>query len=354
MLRTPDNMKKVTILDIAKELNITFSSVARALNDHPGISIATKQAVRETAERLGYKQNKLASSLRSGRTNIIGIIVPSISVSFFSSVVAGIEEIMTASGYNVLLYQSAENVNREKRGIETFIQSRVDGIITSISTDTVDGAPFRDLQERKVPLVFFDRTLDEIKAPSVTIDDYMGGFIATEHLIKQGYSRIIHLTTNKNTRIFTERLRGYIDALKHHGISVNEEFIIKGNFSQDFGRNIVTELYERGTPYDAIFALEDYTAMGALQRLEDLKIKVPDEVGVIGFANEAFGNLVSPGLSTIDQHTLEMGKHAANILLRIIKNPHDSIKPEKIILPPLLIERQSSLRSNAKSPILPQ
>lgn len=339
-------MKKVTILDIAKELNITFSSVARALNNHPGISEATKKAVRETADRLGYRQNKLASSLRSGRTNVIGVIVPSLEVSFFSSVVAGIEEVMTANGYTILLYQSNENEKREQRGIETFLQSRVDGIITSVSTCTADIAPFQDILERKTPLVFFDRTLFNLKASSVIIDDYMGGFIATEHLIQQGYKKIIHITANKNIQIFTERLRGYQDALRHYNIELNNDLIIKGDFSLEFGKNVIRELKEKKIAFDAVFALEDYTAMGVLQELLSSGVKVPEDVGVIGFANEAFGSLVTPKLSTIDQQTLEMGKQAALLLLRELKSQKSDQPVDKLVLAPILIPRASSLRQD--------
>ncbi len=334
-------MKKVTILDIAKELNITFSSVARALNDHPGISAATKKAVRETADRLGYRQNKIASSLRSGRTNTIGIIVPSLKVSFFSSVVSGIEEIMNANGYTVLLYQSHESKNQEAKGITTFLNSRVDGIIASISTETDSAASFSEVVDRKTPLVFFDRHLPELSVPSVTIDDYKGGFIATEHLIKQGFRRIMHITSSKDITIFRERLRGYMDALLHYGIPVDEELVVKGDFSGQFGKDVINDFHMRGEHFDAVFALEDYTAMGVLEQLRELNIRVPEEVGVIGFANEAFGSLVSPGLSTIDQQTILMGKEAANLFLQ---NIGDQAPHQRLILEPILVTRASSLR----------
>lgn len=338
-------MKKVTILDIAKELNITFSSVARALNDHPGISAATKKAVRETADRLGYRQNKIASSLRSGRTNTIGVIVPSLKVSFFSSVVSGIEEIMNNNGYNILLYQSHESQTQENRGITTFLNSRVDGIIASISTDTENGEAFEDVVNRKTPLVFFDRSIESIDVPSVTIDDYQGGFIATEHLIRQGYKRIMHITSSKNIGIFSERLRGYLDALKHYNIEADEQLIVKGDFSRNFGREVISRFYSEKVPFDAVFALEDYTAMGVLEQLRELNIQVPGEIGVIGFANEAFGNLVTPQLSTIDQQTLTMGKEVARIFLNLLKNDQSASKqPERIVLEPVLIQRASSLR----------
>ena len=338
-------MKRVTILDIAKELNITFSTVARALNDHPAISEATKKAVRETAERLNYRQNKLASSLRSGRSNVIGVIVPSLHVSFFSSVVHGIEKIMNANGYNILLYQSNESKKHQARGIDTFLQSRVDGIIASVTLDTDnDDDAYQEIKKRNIPLVFFDRILETMPVSSVTIDDYKGGFIATEHLIKQGYRKILHTTAEQNLSIFKERLRGYMDALEHYGIPVDERLIVKGNFSLEFGRSVIKELLAASLDFDAVFALEDYTAMGVMQQLMESGIKIPDQVGVIGFANEAFGSLVSPQLSTIAQQTITMGEEAARLFLELNKQEKNNPSPKKIILDPILLVRSSSNR----------
>lgn len=335
-------MKKVTILDIAKELNITFSTVARALNDHPAISANTKKAVREVAERLNYRQNKIASSLRSGRTNVIGVIVPSLQVTFFSSVVYGIEQVMNANGYNILLYQSNEKIDQEASGIETFLQSRVDGIIASITTETTSFDHYEEIINRNTPLLFFDRNPKELNAPSVTIDDYKGGFIATEHLIKQGYQRILHITAEQELPIFKERLRGYIDALKHYDLEVDEQLIVRGKFSLQFGKQVIQEARSRQLNFDAVFALEDFTAMGVMQQLLEFNINIPGEVGVIGFANEAFGNLVTPKLSTIDQQTLTMGREVAKLFLKRIKNSEPSSNNDELKLEPLLIVRDSS------------
>ncbi|MCC9167360.1 LacI family DNA-binding transcriptional regulator [Pontibacter harenae] len=341
-------MKRVTIHDIAKELNIAFSTVARALNDHPAISEATKKAVRETAKRLNYRQNKLASSLRSGHTNTIGIMVPSLDVSFFSSVVHGIEKIMNANGYSILLYQSNEQYKSEKNGIETFLNSRVAGIIASVAKETTKFDHFLEIKKRSIPLLFFDRAVDELKVPSVTTDDYKGGFIATEHLIKQGYKRIVHITSGKNIGIFNERLRGYIDALKLYNIPVDESLILNGDFSLEFGRQCIVDLRQLQIKYDAVFALEDYTAMGVLQQLLTYKVRVPDEVGVIGFANEAFTALVTPGLSTIDQQTTQMGESSAELFLEMLKSEdlYNNL-PERVVLDPHLIVRSSSQRLSA-------
>ncbi|WP_134090628.1 LacI family DNA-binding transcriptional regulator [Olivibacter sp. XZL3] len=336
-------MKKVTILDIAKELNITFSTVARALNDHPAISKSTKEAVKKTAERLGYRKNKIASSLRSGKSNIVGVLVPSLDVSFFSSVVHGIESVMNQHGYSILLYQSQESNRKEDKGIETLLNSRVDGIIVSIAINRDDNTIFEEIISKNIPLTFFDRALHELNAPSVTIDDYRGGYMATEHLIQAGYRRIVHITETRKLSNFKERLRGYMDALKAHNIPFNEDLVLKGNLSLDFGKDCVKDLTSRGVLFDAIFALEDFTAMGVIQQLKAQQIKIPEEVGVIGFANEAFGSLVTPSLSTIDQQTHLMGQETAKLFLAMLQEgSFYKTAPKKITLDPLLIIRASS------------
>ncbi|MGK6352406.1 LacI family DNA-binding transcriptional regulator [Parapedobacter sp. DT-150] len=339
-------MKRITILDIAKELNITFSTVARALNDHPAIATATKQAVRETAERLGYRPNKVASSLRSGKTKIIGVLVPRFDVSFFGSVVHGIEGVMNEHGYTILLYQSQESIKQEVKGIDTFLRSRVDGIIASISLETEGDGEYSEIKERNIPLAFFDRVPQGLNVPSVTIDDYRGGFMATEHLIRAGYRRIVHINQYRNINIFNERLRGYLDALKQYGLPVDENLIIKGDFSLEFGRQCVRDLLANHIAFDAIFTLEDFTAMGVVQELKALGKRIPEDVGVVGFANEAFTSLVSPTISTVDQRTVEMGEEVARLFLKLLKKgDYYEHKPEKVVLQPELLVRESSSRS---------
>ncbi|MBE7178999.1 MAG: LacI family DNA-binding transcriptional regulator, partial [Mucilaginibacter polytrichastri] len=194
--------QKITIHDIARELNVTVSTVSRALNNHPAISQATKAAVKETAARLNYRQNKLASSLRSGKSHIIGVIIPSAEISFFGSVVHGIEKVANANGYNVLLFQSNELYEYEERGIETLIRSQVDGIIASIAKETTHLDHYLEIKKNNIPLIFFDRANSEFGVPTVTVDDYRGAFIATEHLIGQGYKRIAHISGQQHIRIF--------------------------------------------------------------------------------------------------------------------------------------------------------
>ncbi len=207
--------KPATILSIANELNITAATVSRALQDHPGISHSTKQSVlKVVANRLNYKRNRIASSLRSGKTHMIGVIIPGADTNFFGSVVHGIEKTANAKGYNVLLYQSNETHEHEIKGIETFLAAQVDGILVSVAKDITDYSYYEELKKKKTPLVFFDRANDDIGISSVVIDDYKGAYIATEHLIKNGYQFIAHVSGPQHLKVFYDRQRGYEDALK--------------------------------------------------------------------------------------------------------------------------------------------
>jgi LacI family transcriptional regulator len=219
---------KPTLNDIARELSITPSTVSRALNNHNSISSRTKQAVRNTARRLDYQPNKIASSLRIGKSKIIGVIIPSAEINFFGSIVHGIEKIASHKGYNVLMYQSHEEMELEKKGIITFLRSGVDCVLASISKETTDLKHFTQIKRRGVPLIFFDRANDELNTSSVVIDDYAGAFSATEHLIQQGCKRIAHIAGQQHVSIFKQRLNGYIGALKKHGFTIDYSLIKYG------------------------------------------------------------------------------------------------------------------------------
>jgi LacI family transcriptional regulator len=337
---------KVTITDIAKELKITPATVSRALSNHPGISSKTKEAVHNVATRLNYKKNSIASSLQSGKTNVIGVIIPSAEINFFGSVIHGIESIANLNGYNVLIYQSNENMEHEAKGIETFLSARVDGILASIAKNTVDFTHFLDVKASNIPLVFFDRTNDDLGIPSVVIDDFKGAYLATEHLVKQGYKRIAHISASQQISIWNVRLKGYRAALDAYDIPFDDSLIYVGNISIESGKEAVRYFFEQSNPPDAIFAVEDFTALGALKELKDRKIKIPEEVGIIGFANEHFGEHITPALSTIDQQTVLMGKESIKLLLELIASKEKyKLEQRKIILEPIPIFRKSSMKN---------
>lgn len=337
---------KTTIIHIAEYLDTTPATVSRALNNHPSISEKMKSRVVEAAVRLDYKRNNIASSLRLGKTFIIGVIVPSAEINFFGSVLHGIESVATKSGYNILIYQSNESTKFEIRGIKTFLSARVDGILVSIAKDTLDYSHFLEVKDAGVPIVFFDRANTEIGIHSVVIDDYKGAYIATQHLIDQGYKRIAHISGPQHIRIFNDRLKGYMGAFQANNRTVLYEHIYYGNVSIEAGKKAISHFLTMPDPPDAVFAVEDFTALGAIKELKEKKIKIPEEFGVIGFANELFGEHITPTLSSIDQQTVLMGKKAFKLLMQLIDKQSDKsiVVHHEVVLDPIAIFRNSSTK----------
>jgi LacI family transcriptional regulator len=340
------NMKKekATIHDIARKLNITASTVSRALKDHPRISLETKKAVIKAAQKLNYQPNHIAAALRNGRSNIIGIIVPTADRTFFSSVVRGIEEIANTSKYNVMICQTYDNYEKEVATVEALLNARVDGIIASHAKETQDFSHFLKVKERGLPLIFFDRSNDELEVSHVVIDDYIGGYKATEHLIQQGCKRIAHFTNSRKISIYKERLRGYRDALLNSGIKYDESLVVESNLQLEDGRDSMLQLLNLPELPDAVFSASAFGIMGALQVCREKNIKVPDQVALVGFSNEPFTSFTEPALTTVDQHSMRIGNAAAEIFLEEIASEYKQFIPQKIVLKPELIIRSSSTK----------
>ncbi|PWT71670.1 MAG: LacI family transcriptional regulator [Bacteroidetes bacterium] len=343
----PSKIKKdTTIKDIANLLKTTPATVSRALNDLPEISDQMKKQVRAAARKLDYEKNKIASSLRSGRTKTIGVIIPTAEQNFFGSVVHGIVDVAEMYGYDVIIHQSNESHLLEKKGVQSFLAARVEGILASVAKDTVDFSHFLQARKKKLPIVFFDRVMEDLGIPTVGIDDYGGAYRATEHLFQQGYRRIAHISGPKDIKIFRERLRGYSDAVKAHKKKLDETLIFQGDLSIESGKLGASHFLEMKDPPDAIFAVEDFTALGVIKELKERNVSVPDKFGVIGFCNEMFGLHITPTLSTIDQQTVEMGREAFRLIYDIIvkgkKYRGNHVK--NIVLDAIPIYRQSSNR----------
>jgi LacI family transcriptional regulator len=333
--------KKITIYDIAKELNITVSTVSRALSGFPAISDTTRQAVMDTAKRLNYSPNRLASALKSGKTYIIGVIVPSVQAHFFASIIHSIEEGLKDSGYRVILFQSNESLENEINGIKTLMEAQVDGIMASVSLETQDTSHLKEIIKQNKPLILFDRVPEELNVPTITLDDFKAGYLATQHLIDQGYRKIAFVTTSHHVRVFTDRLDGYKAALIANDLAIIDDHIIFGGLSIKDGRFGAGKLMRKSNSPDAIIAGDDFTALGVIKKLKELNL-TPPHIGVIGFANEAFSAYITPNLSTIDQHANQMGTECAKMFLKMIgqKNPYSDIA--HIVLTPSLLERQST------------
>lgn len=336
-------MKKTTIYDIAKALNVTVSTVSRALSGFPAISDTTRKAVIEMAKKLNYSPNKLASALKSGKTYTIGVIVPSIEAHFFATIINNIEEGLKDSGYRIILYQSKESLEKEIEGIKALTEAQVDGIIASMSLETNDVSHFEELVDQNLPLILFDRINKEFKVPTITLNDFQAGFVATEHLISKGYKNISFLTTIHQINIFKNRLKGYKAALETHGLPIIEENILFGGLSIADGKNCVEQLLNNKNKPDAIIAGDDFTALGVIRQLKEIGI-TPPEIGVIGFANETFSEYITPSLTTIEQYPASMGKACAAMFLKMIRQdkPYDDI--EHLIIEPIVIERGSTMK----------
>lgn len=338
---------KITISDIAKELNTTPATVSRALNDHNSISEKTKQKIRETASRLNYKRNKIATSLRLGQSGIIGVIIPSAEINFFGSVVHGIESIANKNGFNILMYQSNESPESEVKGIETFLSARVDGILVSIAKNTTEFSHFLAAKASGIPIIFFDRSNDDLGIHSVVIDDFRGAFMATEHLIHQGYKKIAHISGPSHLKIFNDRQEGYLAALSTHGLRPDPQYIYKGNVSIEAGKEAIDRFLGLEDAPDAVFAVEDFTALGAIKALKEKNLRIPEDFGVIGFANESFGEHITPTLSTVDQQTVQMGRESFRLLMELMSDGRNASASRKVVLEPVPIYRNSSLRKTS-------
>jgi LacI family transcriptional regulator len=338
--------ERATIHDIARKLNITASTVSRALKDHPRISEETKRAVQKAAQKLNYQPNHIAAALRKGRSNILGIIVPTVDRSFFSSVVHGIEEIANKSGYNVMICQSHDDYDKEVATIEALLNAQVDGIIASFAKGTENFDHFLKVKRKGVPLIMFDRANDELEVSHVVIDDFLGAYRAVEHLIQQGCRRIAHFTGIRNVSIYRERQRGYRDALIANQIKYEESLVIESDMQLEDGRISMQRLLKLSNPVDAVFSASAYGAMGALQVCKEKGIDVPHKVSIVGFSNEPFTSFSEPSLTTVEQHSLQMGNAAAEMFFDqlLARTNNKKFIPQKTVLKPDLIIRESSMR----------
>ena len=339
-------LEQATIKDIARELQVSSSTVSRALKDYPGISDETKRKVKEMAEKLHYRPNAIALSLRKSRSFTIGVIIPEVVHFFFSTVISGIEEVAFSRGYNVILTQTNEKLAREKSSIDTMLSNQMDGFLVSYSKETTDFTHFSKLLNQGYPIVFFDRVPEIPGAIHVIVNDYAGAYDATKHLIQQGYSRIVHLAGPSNLKISQERIRGYKDALKEFGISFLPELVVECTQGTDEeAQKITAQLLQSITPRpDAFFANNDLAAMGAIQACKNAGFSVPQEIGVVGFSNWQFCSIVDPSLSSVAQNGFQIGATATEILLDWIEKKTDpkTIEPSVVLETELLVRKSST------------
>jgi DNA-binding LacI/PurR family transcriptional regulator len=339
----------VTIKDIARELGISTSTVSRALRDSYEISPETKNLVLECAERLHYTPNPIALSLKEKRSRSIAVLVAEIANSFFSQVINGIESIAYKKGYNVIISQSHESFQREVRELQFLASRSVDGLIVSVSSETSDINHLKKLVDRGLPIVFFDRVIEEMNTHLVIVDNFNSAYKATVHLIKNGFRKIACLTNSPHLSITIERIAGYKKALEDNAFEIDEKLIKycnRGGTQVNETEIVMQELFNLEGHPDAILGLSDKLTTGALRFLQKKGIKVPREVGLLGFSNGDFTELLSPSLSIIRQPAFEMGQTAIELLLGVIESKRPVKEFSRKVLETELIVRNSTIRIN--------
>ncbi|MGB5821975.1 MAG: LacI family DNA-binding transcriptional regulator [Saonia sp.] len=336
------------IKDIAKITGLSLATVSRVFNNSPLVSPETRKKVLKAAKDLDYQPNIMAAALRSGKSRIIGVIVPEVNNHFFSSIINGIEQKACDLGYNIIIAQSHESVENENNALQSFIQLKVDGVLMSLSKETTDFSPIEKLVKNKVPIVFFDRIPDLEPINSVVLDDYQGALIATQHLIDNDCNHIIHIAGNLNVSIFRQRQEGFMDALKKNGHKISKDSVLQLRSEVDTDSIVLNKILRQYPTIDGIFVYGDESCLHVMNILKTLNINVPDSIKVIGFGNAEFSALVNPSISTIDQKSNEMGLLAADILIKNLNR--DKITYSKQVLTPELIVRDSTKRNSINSP----
>lgn len=337
--------KQATIKDIAKALQISVSTVSRALRDAPDVSLKTRQAVLSLSEKLHYQQNKLALSLQKNQTHTIGVLVPNLDY-VISTMIKGIDEVALEAGYTVMVCQSNESFGKEIINTQRLLNSLVDGFLVCVSSETKTFSHIKNIIDKNLPTVVFDRLCPDLVAPRVIIDNADGGLQATEHLLEQGYKKIAILAGPKNLTISNLRMDGYLQALKKYKKKADPEMIVHCDFNQQYAYNATMELLSKKQKPDAIFAISDRMILGAMLAVKEKGLKIPTEIGLVGFNNEPVVNLITPGISSVDQPAFELGKTAAKLFIERLFN--ETMNETEIILKTRLVVRESSLRNQRK------
>lgn len=329
------NKPQITIKDIARALNVSPSTVSRALKDNPDISRETRDLIHAYAREHNYKPNVLAVNLRSSRSNTIGVIVPQLVHHFFSRVLSGIETAAAKAGYNIIVAQSNESYEQEVKIVHSFLAARVCGVIASLAKNTEQYDHYQELLNNDIPIVFYDRICTELKTERVVVDDYASSFAAVEYMIQTGCKRIFFYGASPHLEITKNRRNGYLDAMKKYKVPVDDS-MIKLCDNRERAIAITPDLLESDNRPDGFFAINDETAAGILYACKLVGLKVPDEVSICGFTDGAIAQSTDPKLTTVEQHGEEVGKSAFGILTDKL-NGHEGKSTNKIVRTNLVV-----------------
>ncbi len=337
--------KEITIYDLARRLNISSATVSRALKNDPVVSKKTKKKIADLAEEMGYRSNHFARNLRNQTTQTIGVIVPRLNSYFMSTVIAGIENVVNSEGYNLIITQSSESVQKEKSSAATMFKNRVDGLLVSLAYDTDDITHFEPFFKKNIPLLFFDRVTHHKNCTNILIDNRKAGYEATAHLISQGCKRIVHITATPKRNVYVDRLQGYRQALADHLIDFKEENLIIDNLSQEAGVSAAAILMQMDPLPDAVFVANDNCAVGCMLALKQAGVRIPGDIAFVGFNNDPVSKVIEPNLTTINYPGYEMGQVAARNLINHLTGSSIIKTANTILLHSELIIRASSIRT---------
>lgn len=337
--------RQVTLNDIAQKLGVSIITVSKALRGHPDISHNTAELIKKTAAELGYSPNFMARNLAARKSNTIGVVLPQIAHHFFSSIIDHIYNYAMMNNYEVFLTVSQENAEMQKKQIQTLLSMRVDGIIISISQDTDNFEIFETATSRQVPLVFMDRIPDLNNCNTVTVDDRGGAYKVIDHAIKLGYKRIAHFAGYTNINIGRERMLGFRQAMSDHGLEINYDWILEGDFGEKSGYDSFMKLYHEKNLPDLILAVTYPVAIGIYMAAQEVGMKIPDDIDLICFGNSQVQNFLSPPLSCVNQPTEQLAAKSMELLLDNIDNI-GNFKNKNIIIDTDLILRGTCIKCN--------
>jgi LacI family transcriptional regulator len=339
---------QITLDDIAEKLGVSKVSVSKALRGHPDISAETAAKIKETARKLGYSPNFMARNLSSRQTNTIGVVVPKIAHHFFASVIEGIYDAALQNGYEVMLTVSQESSERELRHVNSLLSMRVDGLIVSVSQQTREYAVFEQIRDMGMPLTFMDRVPPINGFNTVVADDHQGAFAAAEHILNLGYRKIGHLGGYRYTSIGKERSRGFLDAMKKHGVKVRKDWLVYGGFDEGEGYKGFKSLYATGELPEVIFAVTFPVALGVYRAVREMGMKIPDDVDILCFGNSGLNHMLSPSMSYVEQPTQDLGRRAFEVTLESIRS-RNSLPPQHIKLPTSLVLNETCTKKSRGS-----
>jgi DNA-binding LacI/PurR family transcriptional regulator len=344
--------RQATIADVAKQVGVALSTVSRALNGHSDISATTRQAILDVARQLDYQPNLLAQSLKSRATSTIGVVIPDIERPFFATAVSGIQQIATEAGYRVMICQSKESYQAEVSNVQALIASRVDGLLICHSRETENFDHVKDPARRGIPVVHFDRVCNEVNSAKVILDDRLGAFNVTEHLIEQGCRRIAILAGPASLLISRQRQAGYLSALRKHGLPTEDALQVHIDFRPASAEACLDTWLAMPEPPDAIFAINYTNAFDLMLALKRRGLRVPEDMAIVGFGDEFLASLIEPGLTTVDLHPYRIGQQAASLFLEQMAQKENFV-PRTCVIAGDLIVRQSSLKGQGAAVRLP-